>query len=129
MPKGHPGGTLGSPHAALPNSSRLGILLRFVPLGRRRWLPRAASKIRHNRRAGPRRRFSEVRFEMSIDKTLAAKAALIRSRNVMTREERILELTRQGKFDDDSSPFGLPKVRVMKVKKRTKKKKEKKEEK
>ncbi len=61
---------------------------------------------------------------MSIHKTLAAASALIRSRNVLSRVERIAELARQGKYEDgDSSPFGLPKVRVLKVKKRGKKKK------
>ena len=60
---------------------------------------------------------------MSIDKTLRMKASLIRSRNVLTRHERIQELERLGKFkEQESSPFGLPKVRVLKVKKRVKKK-------
>ena len=62
---------------------------------------------------------------MSIHKTLAAQSALVRSRNVLTRVERITELTRQGKYEEgETSPFGLPKVRVLKVKKRGKKKKE-----
>lgn len=53
---------------------------------------------------------------------------MLRARNVLTRVERIAELTRQGKFDSDDSPFGLPKVRVLKVKKRVKKKKAKDED-
>lgn len=65
---------------------------------------------------------------MSIDKSLASRAGLTRSRNVLNRVERIAELTRQGKFaEGETSPFGLPKVRVLKVKKRGNKKKEKEE--
>lgn len=65
---------------------------------------------------------------MSIDKTLAAKAGLLRARNVLTRVERIAELTRKGEFGDEDSPFGLRKVRILKVKKRVKKKKKKDDE-
>ena len=42
--------------------------------------------------------------------------------------ERIEELQRTGKFSEGDSPFGLPKVRVLKVKKRAKKKKKKEDE-
>ena len=66
---------------------------------------------------------------MSVHKTLKAGDALSRSRNVLTRYERILELERQGEFSDDSSPIGLRKVRVLKPKKRGKTKKKKDEEK
>ena len=62
---------------------------------------------------------------MSIDKSLRMRSALVRARSVLTRAERIAELTRLGKFDAESnSPFGLPKVRVVKARKRPKKKKE-----
>lgn len=62
---------------------------------------------------------------MSIHKSLKSTGGLARSRNVLTRYERILELERLGKFKEgDDSPFGLPKVRVLKVKHRGKKKKE-----
>ena len=65
---------------------------------------------------------------MSIDRSLRMTNSMIRKRNVLTRAQRIAELSRTGKFQDgESSPFGLPKVRVIKAKKRTKKKKEKKE--
>jgi small basic protein (TIGR04137 family) len=65
---------------------------------------------------------------MSIHKSLAIRAALVRSRNVLTRYERILQLRKTGKWkDDDTSPFGLAKVRVLKVKKRGKEKKKKEE--
>ena len=62
---------------------------------------------------------------MSIHKSLKSTGGLARSRNVLTRYERILELERVGKFKGgDDSPFGLPKVRVQKTKHRAKKKKE-----
>ncbi len=65
---------------------------------------------------------------MSIHKSLRIKAALVRSRNVLSRHERILQLRKTGRWkDEETSPFGLAKVRVLKVKKRVKEKKEKKE--
>jgi small basic protein (TIGR04137 family) len=65
---------------------------------------------------------------MSIHKSLAIRAALVRSRNVLTRYERILQLRKTGKWkDEEASPFGLAKVRVLKVKKRGKEKKKKEE--
>jgi len=61
---------------------------------------------------------------MSIHKSLAMKGKLIRARNVLKRAERIRELELSGKWSpESSSPFGLPKVRVLKVKKRAKEKK------
>ena len=66
---------------------------------------------------------------MSIHKSLATKGSLVRSRNVMNRFERIEYLRKSGKWkEDESSPFGLSKVRVLKVKKRGKEKKKKEEE-
>ena len=68
---------------------------------------------------------------MSIHKSLATKGSLVRSRNVLTRYERILQLRKSGKWtDEDKSPYGLVKVRVLKAKKRgkTKKAKEEKDE-
>lgn len=63
---------------------------------------------------------------MSIHKSLKAGDALSRSRNVLTRYERIVQMERQGDFTTEESPYGLRKTRIMKVKKRgkTKKKKE-----
>ena len=49
---------------------------------------------------------------MSIHRSLQTKGALVRSRNVLTRYERILELRKDGKWEDDADPYGLPKVRV-----------------
>ncbi len=65
---------------------------------------------------------------MSIHKSLATGGELIRARSVLTRYERILELRRTGRWSDDASPYGLPKVRVLKAKKRVKEKKKKDEE-
>lgn len=60
---------------------------------------------------------------MSIHKSLVSKTKLTRHRNVLTRGERIEELKAEGKWEDGRSVFGLPKVRVMRVKKRSKRKK------
>ena len=64
---------------------------------------------------------------MSIDKSLRRKNTLARSRNVLTRGERIKVLRDEERWQDGRSPFGLPKVRVVKI--ATKKKKAKEEEK
>ncbi|MFO0879983.1 MAG: small basic protein [Gemmataceae bacterium] len=58
---------------------------------------------------------------MSIDKSLRRKNQLARSRNVLTRTERILVLQSDERWTEGRSPFGLPKVRVMKVGKKAKK--------
>ncbi len=62
---------------------------------------------------------------VSIHRSLTTSGGLVRSRNVLTRYERILELRKTGKWKegDEASPFGLPKVRVMRIKKRGKEKK------
>ena len=65
---------------------------------------------------------------MSIHKSLVTSGGLVRARSVLTRYERIIELRRTGRWSDDASPYGLPKVRVLKVKKRVKEKKKKDEE-
>ena len=62
---------------------------------------------------------------MSIHRSLVSKSGLGRSRNVLTRYERILEMRKLGNWDEEEGgPYGLPKVKVMKIKKRVKKKKE-----
>ncbi|QDT66836.1 small basic protein [Calycomorphotria hydatis] len=68
---------------------------------------------------------------MSIDKTLRRKGRLVRSRNVLKREERINFLREQDRFGEEDSPIGLPKVRIIKsvVGKKKKKKVEKDDEK
>ncbi len=58
---------------------------------------------------------------MSIDKSLRRKNQLARSRNVLTRTERIKVLQGDERWQDGRSPYGLPKVRVLKVGKKSKK--------
>ena len=65
---------------------------------------------------------------MSIHQSLAVKGKLVRQRNVFTRVERINQLIKEGKLQEEDSPAGLPKVRT-KFKMKGKKKKEAREEK
>ena len=58
---------------------------------------------------------------MSIDKSLRRKNQLARSRNVLTRGERIKVLQGEDRWQEGRSPFNLPKVRVLKVGKKSKK--------
>ena len=57
---------------------------------------------------------------MSIDQSLRRKNQLARSRNVLSRTERIKVLQSDERWTDGRSPYGLPKVRVMKVAKKAK---------
>ncbi|MBL8796284.1 MAG: small basic protein [Planctomycetia bacterium] len=52
---------------------------------------------------------------MSIDKSLRRKNSLARARNVLTRAERVKVLQDEERWKEGRSPFGLPKVRVLKV--------------
>jgi small basic protein (TIGR04137 family) len=62
---------------------------------------------------------------MSIDKSLRRKNTLERSRNVLTRGERIAQLQKEERWPAEGrSPFNLPKVRVAKAAKKVKKAKE-----
>jgi small basic protein (TIGR04137 family) len=63
---------------------------------------------------------------MTMDKSLRIRAGLARSRSVLTRGERIVQLQQGDRWVEGRSPLGLPKVRVMKL--AMKKKKKKKEE-
>lgn len=66
---------------------------------------------------------------MSIHKSLKSKGKLVRMRNVLNRTERLEALMREGSWSRESdSPFGLPKVKVLRIKKRGKGKKKEKEE-
>src|SRR5438552_16595693 len=47
---------------------------------------------------------------MSLDRSLKSANALIRHRNVLTRDERMLKLKEMEKWDEKKSGFGLPKV-------------------
>ena len=52
---------------------------------------------------------------MSIDKSLRRKNSLARSRNVLTRGERIKVLQDEERWPEGRSPYNLPKVRVLKI--------------
>jgi small basic protein (TIGR04137 family) len=72
---------------------------------------------------------SYVEFpNVTIDKTLRRKGRLARSRNVLKRAERIDTLEKDDRWVDGQSPYGLPKVRVLKAVSGKKKKKKAKEE-
>ena len=58
---------------------------------------------------------------MSIDKSLRRKNSLARARNVLTRGERIKVLQDEERWQDGRGPYGLPKVRVLKIVKKAKK--------
>jgi small basic protein (TIGR04137 family) len=52
---------------------------------------------------------------MSIDKSLRRKNQLQRARNVLTRGERIKTLMDEERWKEGRSPYGLPKVKVIKI--------------
>jgi small basic protein (TIGR04137 family) len=52
---------------------------------------------------------------MSIDKSLRRKSGIARNRSVLTRDERIKVLVETERWSEGRSPYGLPKVRVMKI--------------
>lgn len=52
---------------------------------------------------------------MSMDKSLRRKNTLQRARNVLTRGERIKTMQDEERWPDGRSPYGLPKVKVIKV--------------
>jgi len=52
---------------------------------------------------------------MSMDKGLKAASALVRHRNVLSRDERIEALKEEERFADGQSVLGLPKVANRKV--------------
>jgi small basic protein (TIGR04137 family) len=52
---------------------------------------------------------------MSIDKSLRRKNQLARARNVLTRGERIKTLVDEERWPEGRSPYGLPKVKVIKI--------------
>ena len=65
---------------------------------------------------------------VTIDKSLRRRGHLLRMRNVLKRSERIEKLEFEDRWQDGQSPFGLPKVRVIKSSLGRKKKKKKEEE-
>src|SRR5580765_7808965 len=50
------------------------------------------------------------RPDMSLDRSLKSANSLIRHRNVLTRDERLLKLKEEEKWTEAKSVFGLPKV-------------------
>ena len=64
---------------------------------------------------------------MTIDKSLKVKAGALKSRNVLTRTERLLKLQENRRWEEGDPVIGMPKVRVVKISLK-KKKKVKKEE-
>ncbi|HBJ36924.1 MAG TPA: small basic protein [Planctomycetaceae bacterium] len=64
---------------------------------------------------------------MTMDRSLKVQAGAIKSRNVLTRAERVSRLIELDRWTDESDVVGMPKVRVLKVSLK-KKKKVKKEE-
>ena len=47
---------------------------------------------------------------MSLDRSLKSANALIRHRNVLTRTERLAQLSDEERWNDSKSVYGLPKV-------------------
>ena len=52
---------------------------------------------------------------MSIDKSLKRKSRLARVRSVLTRPERIDQMKANEKWVDGTSPFGIPKTRIIRL--------------
>ena len=65
---------------------------------------------------------------MTMDKSLRVRRGLIRTRNVLTRGERIERLKATDRWQEGDRPFGLDKVRVYKLALKKKKKKKEEEE-
>lgn len=60
---------------------------------------------------------------MTIDKSLKVKRGGISTRSVLKRSERIAQMKASGKFDEENtSPIGLPKTKVVKISMKKKKK-------
>lgn len=59
---------------------------------------------------------------MTLDRSLKVRAGAIKSRNVLTRAERIAQLQKLDRFNEEENIIGMPKVRVMKVSLKKKKK-------
>ena len=59
---------------------------------------------------------------MTIDKSLKIKAGAAKTRNVMTRAERLQKLMDTDRWKEGDPVYGLPKVRVPKISLKKKKK-------
>ena len=59
---------------------------------------------------------------MTIDKSLKIKAGAAKTRNVLTRAERLTKLIDEDRWKEGDSAYGIPKVRVVKLALKKKKK-------
>ena len=59
---------------------------------------------------------------MTIDKSLKIKAGAAKTRNVLTRPERLAKLIDEDRWKPGDSVYGIPKVRVVKISMKKKKK-------
>ena len=59
---------------------------------------------------------------MTIDKSLKIQAGSVKTRNVLTRVERLQKLKEADRWKEGDSPYGIPKVRVQKISLKKKKK-------
>lgn len=59
---------------------------------------------------------------MTIDKSLKIKAGSVKTRNVMTRAERLTKLMESDRWNEGDPVYGMPKVRVQKISLKKKKK-------
>ena len=61
-------------------------------------------------------------FLMTMDRSLKVQAGAIKTRNVLSRAERVARLQELDRFNEEASVIGMPKVRVVKVSLKKKKK-------
>ena len=59
---------------------------------------------------------------MTMDRSLKVQAGAIKTRNVLSRAERVARLQELDRFNEEASVIGMPKVRVVKVSLKKKKK-------
>jgi small basic protein (TIGR04137 family) len=52
---------------------------------------------------------------VTIDKSLKTKGRLQRTRSVLSRDERIQQMKADDRWKEGQSPFGLPKLRVVRL--------------
>ena len=65
---------------------------------------------------------------MTIDKSLKIKAGAAKTRNVLTRPERLAKLISDDRWQEGMPVYGIPKVRVVKLAMKKKKKVKKEDE-
>ena len=65
---------------------------------------------------------------MTIDKSLKIRAGSVKTRNVLTRAERLARLAEADRWKEGDPVYGIPKVRVQKIALKKKKKVKKVEE-